>query len=142
MQQENTKVKYPRIYLKILKLVSAGLTDSAMVELSQRTTCESELIDLGVNVLNLPEHKIQSALYDKKEIQSAAYKLLTSWLQQQTNRHDAYNTLHSALKKADHNMLAAYLQQWVSGPLVQSQLSTERKYVKIPKNFNCIHIRV
>ena len=34
----------------------------------------AKLTDLGINVLNLPEHKVQSALYDKKEIQSAAYK--------------------------------------------------------------------
>ena len=97
------------------------------MELSQRITCESELIDLGVNVLNLPEYKIQSALYDKKEIPSATHKLLTMWLQQQTNRHDAYNTLHFALKKAGDNMLAARLKQWVKGVTKESQLTSESK---------------
>ena len=110
--------------------ISAGvLTDSAVVELSQRITCESELIDLVVNALNLPEHKAQSALYDKKEIQTAAYKLLMTWLQQQTNRHDAYNTLLSALRKMDHNMLAARLEQWVEGIKKQSLMPLERKKI-------------
>ena len=112
--------------------ISGQITDSSVVELSQRITCESELIDLGINVLNLPEHTVQSALYEKKETQSAAFKLLTTWLHQQTSRHDAYNTLHSALKKADHNELAAQLKRWVEGFSVHSPLSRESKYQKVP----------
>ena len=78
-------------------------------------------------MLKLPEHKVLSALHDKKEIQSAAYKLLTTWLHQQTNRHDAYSTLLSELKNAGYGMLAAQLIQWVEGSSNQSQLSPESK---------------
>ena len=108
------------------------------MNLSKRITSESRLIEFGTNVLKLPDHEIQTALHDKKELQSSTHRLLTSWLHQQTDRHTAYSTLHTALQHAEMNLLATELAEWVSGEVVQSHpgLSHERKWFLFYSNIN------
>ena len=86
-------------------------------------------MDLGVSVLKLPEYTIDAALYDKKEIQSAAHKLLRTWMKKQTNRQDAYTALYDGLRKSKLNQLALLLKQSVVGTVESSQVSKERTYV-------------
>ena len=107
---------------------TAELTDPAILELSKRFTCESELWDLGTHVLKLPENIIQAAHYDKKEIQDAAHKVLKTWVKQQPSREEAYSTLCTELKKYGMNELCILVKQWVEGESARSGLSTERKY--------------
>ena len=82
-------------------------------------------MDLGVHVLKLPEYKIQRAMYDKKEIRSAAHMILGSWLKEQSDRHEAYNTLHRELQRYKMNMLAAVLKQSVEGIETQADLTSD-----------------
>ena len=103
--------------------------DSAILDLSRRITSEAELLDLGVNVLNLPEYTIDAALYDKKEIQSAAHKVLRTWMKKQTNRQEAYTALYDGLRKAKLNQLALLLKQSVVGTAESSQVTKERTYI-------------
>ena len=77
-------------------------------------------------VLKLPEYTIDAALYDKKEIQSAAHKLLRTWMKKQTNRHEAYTALYDGLRKAKLIQLALLLKQSVVGTVESSQVSKER----------------
>ena len=107
-----------------------SLTDSAILNLSKRIISEAEVVELGVQVLNLPDCIIQAALYNKKEIQSVAYELLRTWLSKQTNRREAYNTLCTALRKIEKNELCDLVQQWVEGSTVESDLTPERKTSK------------
>ena len=71
-------------------------------------------MDLGIKALKLPDFKIQSALYDHKDsIMAATHEVIRAWLQQQSNKQDAYVALHTGLKEAKMNQLAGELQLWV-----------------------------
>ena len=102
--------------------------DSAVLDLSKRITSEAELVDLGVSVLKLPEYTIDAALYDKKEIQSAAHKVLRTWMKQQTDGREAYRILYASLKRCDMKELAAVLRQRVEDVMEPRSLTAERKY--------------
>ena len=106
---------------------SVLLTDSALLNLSKRITSEAELMDLGVNALKLPDFILQAAMYDKKEIQSAAHEILRTWLSEQTNRQEAYTTLCAALRRCEKKELCALLKQSVEGREVEAGLTPERK---------------
>ena len=86
-------------------------------------------MDLGVNVLKLPEYTINAALYDKREIQSAAHKVLRTWMKKQTDRREAYTTLHNQLRKAKLNQLAVLMKQSAECSSESSQITNERTYV-------------
>ena len=79
--------------MKKMSSNTGTLEDAHILELSEKITCDTDLMELGVKVLKLPECKIESAIFDKKEIQPAAHKVLRSWLRKQSDRHEAYNTL-------------------------------------------------
>ena len=85
-------------------------------------------MELGVNILQLPDFIVEAALYNKKEIQSATYETLSTWVKQQTNRHEAYKTLHPALIKYRFTLLACELKQWVERTVEQSGISDESKF--------------
>ena len=109
-----------------------------MLELSRRITSATELEDLGIMGLGLPENVIKTAVYDKKEIQSAAYDVLSTWLKQQNNRREAYTTLHAGLKRAEMNQLAFLLKQWVEGTAAEtSQALTTTKHDKSTVSDSC-----
>ena len=102
------------------------LEDSHILDLSKRITGEEELLTLGIKGLELPDFKIKSALYDNKQIQSAAYEVLSSWRQQYENSQEAFQNLIAALVKVEMNQLAAQLQEWTHGTAMSSQLAPER----------------
>ena len=107
-----------------------SLTDSAVLDLSKRITNEAELVELGVDVLNLPDHIIDAAVYNKKEIQSAAHTVLRTWMKKQTNRQEAYTTLCAELRRYEKNELCALLKRWVEGSTAESGLTPERRSSK------------
>ena len=104
-----------------------GLTDGHIVDLSQKITCESELVNLGVKVLKLPEFIIKAAIYNKNEIQDAAHEVLHTWLKKQSNREEAFNNLQSALLENEMNLLAAELRSWRNGETASQKISLSRK---------------
>ena len=88
-----------------------SLTDAHIWNLSKRITSESELMDLGINVLKQRELLIKAALYNKKEIQDATHEVLSTWAKEQDSRREAYTNLHAGLKKYQMNELAKELKQ-------------------------------
>ena len=97
------------------------------MELSKRIISGQDLEDLGITGLKLPEFMIKAALYDhSNSIQAAAHKVISSWVQQQSNRQDAYSALHTGLKEVKMHQLAGELQLWVEGTVEQPSASLER----------------
>ena len=86
-------------------------------------------MQLGVKVLELPDFVVKSAVYNCKRIQSAAHEVLSTWLKQQTNRHEAYTNLITSLQESEMNQLAAQLQTWAEGVKSNiTSLSEKRRY--------------
>ena len=101
--------------------VSGSLTDAHILELSKRITNESELMDLGVKVLELPDFLIKTAMYDNTgKIQPATHETLSRWLKNQNNRQEAYKNLYTGLGRSGMNQLAAELKQWVERTAAQT----------------------
>ena len=66
-----------------LTLLSLGsLEDVHILELSKRITNEPDLMELGVKILQLPDFIVKTALYNKKEIQSATHEIISDWSKQ------------------------------------------------------------
>ena len=106
----------------------AGLTDEHIVNLSKRITSQSELVELGVRGLNLPEFIIDAAIYNKNEIQDATREVLQTWVKQQTNREESLVKLQTGLQKCEMNSLVAELRLWTEGRT--EALSETRMYFK------------
>ena len=103
---------------------AGSLEGSHLLELSKRVQSKGQLMDLGIKGLKLPGFKIQSALYDHKDsIQAASYEVIRHWSQQHANRHEAYATLLTGLKKAQMYQLAGEVQMWVEGKKEESSTS-------------------
>ena len=112
-----------------LTLISSGsLEDVHILELSKRITNEPDLMELGVKILQLPDFKVKTALYNKKEIQLATHEVISDWSKQQTNRFEAYTALKKALEKSKFTSLAGVLQQWVEGTMQQLDISDQSKF--------------
>ena len=102
------------------------LEDSHILNLSQRITSEQELRDLGTKVLKVPEHIIDTALYNHRtSINDAAHDVLCTWLKDQPAKLEAYMNLQAGLKRAHMNQLATQLRMWVQGTEDVSQISDE-----------------
>ena len=107
------------------------LKDEYLVNLSQRITSEKELLELGVKGLKLKDYIIQTALYNhNRDIQSAVYDVLSSWVKQYESREEALGHLQNALKECNMKWLADELLRWTSNSSVSSQTLQERTYKK------------
>ena len=115
--------------LKFSDRMAAELTDKRLLNLSKRVTSEGQLMDLGIKVLDLPRDAIQSALYDKKEIQPAAFKVLHSWHQKHENAEEAFIKLRMSLRQNRMNLLAAELSSPGQGCRIPSKLSEHSMFV-------------
>ena len=104
------------------------LKDEHLVKLSQRISSERELLELGVNGLKLKDYVIKTALYNKREIQSAVYEVLSSWLKRYESREEAFGLLETALKECNMKSLAEELLEWTANSSASSQTLQERTY--------------
>ena len=105
------------------------LKDEHLVSLSQRITSEKELLELGVKGLKLEDFIIKSALYNHKDIQSAVYDVLSSWVKQYESRGEAFGHLQTALKRCNMKLLADELLGWTAIPSDSAQTLQERTYI-------------
>ena len=72
------------------------------------------LLELGINVLQLPYEVIDTAFDNyKNNIQGAAYSVLSTWYEVQTNKQQAFMDLYSAIQKSKIKLFAAELYAWV-----------------------------
>ena len=65
---------------------------------------------------------MDSALYNEREIQDAAQKVLQTWYDNQQSRREAYRNLYTALCNNGWKLLAGELQQWEEGTKETSPL--------------------
>ena len=107
---------------------TAGIWEDAhLFEMSLRIMDKQELQHLGLKVLKVPSHTVDSATYNEKEIQDAAHKLLKTWYQNQINREEAYKNLYTALWDNGLRLLAGDLKQLVTGAKYKTPLSEHGK---------------
>ncbi len=80
-----------------------------MLELSKRISSYTELLNLGVGVLHLPDHQVNSAHNDFKGINEAAYRLLQAWYGQQSETYGAFKLLATRLREVNWKQLLCVL---------------------------------
>ena len=90
------------------------MDDVHLWELAQRITTRQELLDLGLKVLGLPQHQVNSALTNNRDVDLAAHHILQIWYRQYTSSIEAYTDLYTSLKQCGKSQLAAQLQGLVS----------------------------
>ena len=115
----------------MIKYIFVGsLTDLYLLELSRRIPTPHDYWNLGVKVLNLPDYEISSVwTKHRPEANLAAHELLKIWCKKQTNRTEAFHTLHAALRRGQMYKLAAELKQWAEeASLVQSSSTLSSTY--------------
>ena len=95
--------------------IAGSIQDEHIVDLSRRITNSQELTDLGIKALKLPQYIVKAAMYNNGTISEAACDVLSTWLERQASRQQAFTDLHSALQRAEMEQLAAQLKQWVEG---------------------------
>ena len=106
---------------------TGSLEDVHILDLSKRITTGDELKEFGIKVLKLPGFKIKSALYDhSNSIQAAAYDVISSWVQLQSSRQEAYTTLREGLKEAKMHQLATEVQQWIEGTVDKASVTLNK----------------
>ena len=111
----------------LFTLHTGRLEDVHLLELSRKITSAQELEDLGIKVLKLRGYKIKAALYDhSNSIQAATHDVISSWVQKQSSRQEAYTTLLTGLKEAELHQLAGELQELVEGMVEQPSATLDR----------------
>ena len=103
------------------------MEDTHIWNLAKSITSKQQLRDLALNILKVTGKTVDSALYNEREIQDAAQKVLQTWYDNQENRQEAYRNLYKALYSNGWKLLAGELKQWVEGttkpsPLLESKL--------------------
>ena len=88
------------------------LTDIHILHLSQRITNQNDLLTFGIDILDLPKYKVDSAITNHREIGSAVYDVLKTWFKAQHDRKQAYTVLYNSLRENKWDLLATELQKW------------------------------
>ena len=99
------------------------MDDSHLWELAQRIMTRQELLDLGLKVLGLPHHQVNSALTNNRDVDLAAHHILQIWCKEYTSSLEAYTDLYTSLKHHGKSQLAAQLQE-LSSPGAMSAPSS------------------
>ncbi len=88
-----------------------GLTDILMVELSKHICNYTELLNLGVEVLELSSNQVDSAYHDFRKINEAAFHLLRTWDKQQSSPQEAFFKLDTKFRERNMNQLTQCLNK-------------------------------
>ena len=104
------------------------LEDIHIWNLAKRITNKQQLRDLALNILKIPGYSVDSALYNEREIQDAAQKVLQTWYDDQENRQEAYGNLYTGLYNNGWRFLAGELREWVEGATKQLPVSESQEF--------------
>ena len=98
--------------------------------LAQRFVDESEIWNLGLQVLKLPQHQVASIWNKHKpDANLTARELLQKWSLQYESHPEAYTSLYVALTKNSMNQRAQLLKEWVEGAgMNQTNLTAQSTY--------------
>ncbi len=88
-----------------MSLISGGLTDAHILELSENITNLTDLRELGVRVLGLKLQQIESAHTNSKTINEAACNILQKWRRKQNSPQEALILLCAQLRQVGWNQL-------------------------------------
>ena len=97
--------------------------------MAQKITDEQELQHLGLNILKVPANKIDSTLYNKKDIQDAALEVLKTWYKNQQSKEKAYKSLYLELVNNGRQLWANELKQSVTGTVDSKHRKFDRFYM-------------
>ncbi len=88
-----------------------------------------ELLELGLQVLKIPDYTVDASHTDNTMIQTAAYRVIRAWRDQQRTGQEAYRMLYAGLQEDKWLKLASDLQMWVEGELTEgtTDLPPKRK---------------
>ena len=111
------------IHYECISSAEVTLEDDHIWDLAKSITSKQQLRDLALNILKIPAKRVDSALYNEREIQDAALEVLKTWQQGQNNRQEAYRNLYTALYSNGWKLLAGELKQWVEGTTARSPFS-------------------
>ena len=79
--------------------------------------------------LGLEYDEYKAAMYNHSgSIQAATHKLLRKWLQDRTDRHEAYKNIQVGLRRCKRTQLAVILKDWVEGPSAETHTYEDSKY--------------
>ncbi len=102
-----SKFQGSKILMHHLKFFTAplfrlsGFTDADMLELSKYITNHSELMDLGIRVLGMGNHQVNSARTNFSCINDASHSLLQNWTKQQSSPQEEFRLLVSRLREVN-----------------------------------------
>ena len=103
--------------------------NSALLNLSERFTDEGMVETLGIHVLKLPEHQVNSIWNKHKQNANlTAHELLKNFALKYESRQEAYRHLRDGLCKMDLNNLARLFEQWVEEQGDQVGLTQQSTY--------------
>ena len=103
--------------------------NSALLKLSHKFTDDGMVQSLGLQVLKLLPHEVDTALNKHKPAATlAAYDLLKKFALKYESRQKAQKDLQDGLRKVDLNHLARLFEQWVEEQGDQASLTQESTY--------------
>ena len=103
--------------------------NSALFNLSERFTDESSVQTLGIKVLKIRQHEVDSVWNKHKQNANlAAHELLKNFARKYESRQKAQKDLQDGLRKVNLNHLARLFEQWMEGPDGQAGLTQESTY--------------
>ena len=105
---------------------SVTLTEAHIFQLSQELTTVGVLHKFAYKGLNMEPSDVESATTNApNDIQTAAYKVLQTWMKQQEKEEETYPKLLEILKECNLKMLASKLKEWVESPSPETQMSEQ-----------------
>ena len=103
--------------------------DSALLHLSRRFSDQSMVKTLGLQVLKLPEHQVDSIWNKHKpDANLAAHDLLKKFAVKYERRQEAFRDLGGRLRNNKMAYFARLFKDWVEGLGDQSDLTQESTY--------------
>ena len=111
---DNFSVDQTYNQINFLENILGSLEEKHLRALAKRITSEQDILDLDLNVLQLPGYKVDSALYNKRDIELATYEAPKTWRNKQDSPKEAYENLRRDLLDHGWKQLANELREWVT----------------------------
>ncbi len=109
-------------------LIKTGLSDAHILKLAGYITDLTDLRELGVSILRLGLHQVDSAHTDSKTINEAACNILQKWKRKQRSPQEAFTVLCAQLRQVGWNQIASELNNvdQPAGLTPQSEIAIQR----------------
>ena len=103
--------------------------NSALLNLSERLTDQSMVQTLGIQVLKLSEHQVNSIWNNQRQnAYLTIHELLKTFALKYESRQEAYRDLQDGLCRTDLKHIARLFEQWVEEPDDQAGITQDSTY--------------